>query len=99
MSKRLYFSKIQKLYQKTWHAIKEAIGNEKYKEWSIPKNILVEKKSITETKSIAEKLYKYFTLIGPNLVKDVSTSTKSFIVYINKHGTTTNRKINIYKSI
>ena len=87
----MYFSKLILKYKnnikKTWHVIKEAIGKEKYKQQNLPKKILVDKKSITETESIAESFNKYFTQIGPNLAKDIDTSTKSFDEYIKKHDT------------
>ena len=44
------------------------------------KKILVHKKSITKTESIAENFNKYCTQIGSNLAKDIGTSTKSFNV-------------------
>ena len=53
----------------------------------------MDKKGITETKSIAEKFNKYFTKIGPNLTKDIGTSTRSFNEYIKKHGTTQSEKV------
>ena len=90
-SEKLYFSKLmrkcKKNIQKTSHVIKEAIRKEKYKQQNLPKKILVDKKSITETESIAESFNKYFTQIGPNLAKDIDTSTKSFDEYIKKHDT------------
>ena len=36
----------------------------------------MDKKSITETKSISENFNEYFTQIGPNLAKNIGTSTK-----------------------
>ena len=68
--------------------IKEAIGNEKYKQQNLLKKIQADKISITETESITEGFNKYFTYIGPKLPKDIGTSTKSFNEYIKKHGTT-----------
>ena len=53
----------------------------------------MDKKSITETKSVAENFNKYFTQIGPNLAKDIGTSTRSFTEYIKKHGTTQLEKV------
>ena len=47
----------------------------------------MDKKSITETESIAEKFNKYFTQFGPNLTKDIGTSNKSFNEYIKKYST------------
>ena len=88
-SKKLYFSKLILKYKnnikKTWQ---EAIGKEKCKQQNLPKKILVDKISITETESIAESFNKYFTQIGPKLAKDIGTSTKSFNEYIKKHDTT-----------
>ena len=79
-SKKLYFSKLILKYKnnikKTWQVIKEAIGKEKYKQQNLPKKILVDKKSITETVSIAEIFDKYFTQVGPKLAEDIVTSTK-----------------------
>ena len=54
----------------------------------LPKKVLVDKISTTETESIAENFNKYFTQIGPKLAKDIGTSTKSFNEYIKKHDTT-----------
>ena len=48
----------------------------------------MDKKSITETKLIAESLFRHYTQIGSNLAKDIAILTKSFNAYINKHGTT-----------
>ena len=53
----------------------------------------MDKKSITETKPIAENFNKYFTQIGPKVQKDIGTSTKSFIEYIKKHITTQPEKV------
>ena len=92
----MYFSKPILKYKnnikKTWQVIKEAIGKEKCKQQYLPKKILVDKISITETESIAKSFNKYFTHIGPKLAKDIGTSTKSFNEYIKKHGTTSQKK-------
>ena len=53
----------------------------------------MDKKSITETKPIAENFNKYFTQIRPNLAKGIGTSTKSFNEYIKKHGITQPEKL------
>ena len=53
----------------------------------------MDKKSITETKSIADNFNKYFTQIGPNLAKDIGIWTRSFNAYIKKHGTTQPKKV------
>ena len=93
----MHFSKLILKYKnnikKTWQVIKEAIGKEKYKQQNLPKKILVDKISITETESIAESFNKYFTQIGPKLAKDIGTSTKSFNEYIKKHDTTQPEKV------
>ena len=96
-SKKLYFSKLILKYKndikKTWQVIKEAIRKEKYKQQNLPKKIIVNKKSISETKSVAENFNKYFTQIDSNLAKDVGASTRSFNEYMKKHGTTQSEKV------
>ena len=96
-SKKLHFSKLILKYKnnirKTWQVIKEATGKEKYKQQILPKKILVDKISITETESIAESFNKYFTQIGPKLAKDIGTSTQSFNDYIKKHDTLQPEKV------
>ena len=77
--RKLYFSKLILNYKSNiCNRNRKAIGKEKYKQQNLLKKILVDKKSITETESIAESLNKYFTQIGPTLAKDIGTSTKSF---------------------
>ena len=53
----------------------------------------MDKKSITETESIAESFNNYFTPIGPKLAKDIGTSTKSFNEFIKKHDTFQSEKV------
>ena len=48
----------------------------------------MDKKSITETNSIAGSFNRYFTQIGPNLTKDIGISTRSFNECVAYHGTT-----------
>ena len=79
--------------KKTWQVIKEAIRKEKYKQQNLPKKIIVNKKSISETKSVAENFNKYFTQIDSNLAKDVGASTRSFNEYMKKHGSTQSGKV------
>ena len=56
-SNKFYFSELILKYKnnikKSWQAIKKAIRKEKYKQQYLPKKILVDKKSVTEKKSIA----------------------------------------------
>ena len=93
----MYFSKLILKYKndikKIWQVIKKAIAKAKYKQKNLPKKILVDKISITETESIAESFNKYFTQIGPKLAKNIGTSTKSFNEYIKKHDTTQPEKV------
>ena len=65
MSKINY--EVQRHIKKTWSVIKEAIGKEKNYQQSLPKKIFVEKKEITDIKSIAENFNRYFTEIGATL--------------------------------
>ena len=53
----------------------------------------MDRKSIIETKFIAQNFNKYFTQIDPNLAKGIDTSTKSFNEYIRKNGTTQPEKL------
>ena len=53
----------------------------------------MDKKSITETEFIAESFNKYLTQIGPKLVKNIGTSTKSFSECIKKHDITQPEKV------
>ena len=61
-SKKLYFFKLILKYKnnikKTWQVIKEARGKGKYKKQNLPKKILVDKKNITKTESIAGNFNK-----------------------------------------
>ena len=92
--RKLYFSKLILNYKSNiCNRNRKAIGKEKYKQQNLLKKILVDKKSITETESIAESFNKYFTQIGPKLAKDIGTSTKSFNEYIKKHDTTQPEKV------
>ena len=53
----------------------------------------MDKKCITETKSVAGNFNKYFTQIGPNLTKDIGTSTRMFNEHVKKYGTTQPEKV------
>ena len=60
----------------------------------------MDKKSITETKSLAGDFNECFAQVGPNLTKDIGTSTRSFNEYIKKHDTTQPEKaisVNVFK--
>ena len=71
-SKKLYFSKLiltKIILKKLGTSLKKQKEKKKCKQQNLPKKILVGKKSITDTESIAESFNKYFTRIGPKLVK------------------------------
>ena len=56
--------------KKTWQVIKEALGKEKSSP-SLPKTVLVNELSVTQSTSIAENFNKFFTEIGPKLAKNI----------------------------
>ena len=68
-------------------------NQEKYEQQNFPTKILVDKRSITVTISVAENFNKYFIYICTNLTKDIGISTKSFNENINKHATTQREKV------
>ena len=62
--------------------IKEVIGKEKIQQQNFPQKICIGNKEITDLKTIAEKFNKFFTEIGPNLVKDIDPSSVTFDNYL-----------------
>ena len=70
--------------KKTWQVIKEALGKEKSSQ-SLPKTVLVNELSVTQSTSIAENFNKFFTEIGPKLAKNIKKSSQNFAHYLRKH--------------
>ena len=73
-SKKMHYSnlilKFKDNIKKTWQVIKEALGKEKSSQ-SLPKTVLVNELSVTQSTSIAENFNKFFTEIGPKLAKNI----------------------------
>ena len=65
------------------------IGKKKFMNQVLPKQILVDKFEINDTKSIAEKFY---VNVGPNLAKKIPQSDLNFESYLPKVNTTLNEK-------
>ena len=87
-SKKMHYSNLILKYKdnikKTWQVIKEALGKEKSSQ-SLPKTVLVNELSVTQSTSIAENFNKFFTEIGPKLAKNIKKSSKNFAHYLHKH--------------
>ena len=62
--------------------IKEAIGKEKIQQQNFPKKNCIGNKEITDLKTVAEKFNRFFTEIGPNLLKDTNISSVTFDMYL-----------------
>ena len=62
--------------------IKEAIGKEKIQQQNFPKKNFIGNKEITDLKTVAEKFNRFFTEIGPNLLKDTNISSVTFDMYL-----------------
>ena len=87
-SKKMHYSililKYKDNIKKTWQVIKEALGKEKSSQ-SLPKTVLVNELSVTQSTSIAENFIKFFTEIGPKLAHNIKKSSKTFGHYLRKH--------------
>ena len=70
--------------KKTWQVIKETLGKEKSSQ-SLPKTVLVNELSVTQSTSIAENFNNIFTEIGPKLARNIKKSSKNFAYYLRKH--------------
>ncbi|XP_047144786.1 uncharacterized protein LOC124818262 [Hydra vulgaris] len=58
------------------------MGREKLNSPSLPKRIVIENNGIFSQKQILEELNKYFTSIGPNLVKKIVPTSVSFKTFL-----------------
>ena len=87
-SKKMHYSNLILKYKnnikKTWQVIKEALGKEKSSQ-NLPKTVLVNELSVTQSTSIAENFNKFFTEIGPKLATNIKKSSKNFAHYLCKH--------------
>ena len=85
-SKRKYYP--EKLLQfqddakKTWRIMKEVIGKSRLIHSTLPRKIIINKNAIFEEKHIANVFNNFFINIGPNLVDDILTATRSFQSYV-----------------
>ena len=81
-SKKLHFSKLILKYKnnikKTWQIIKEAIAKEKCTQPRFPTKIVIDKKTIINTHSIAENFNKFFPEINSNLANKTDPPRKHF---------------------
>ena len=72
--------------KKTWSVIKEAIRKKLLA--IISKKSICGKKEITDIKCVAENFNRYFTEIGPTLVKKVNSSSVNFHKCLEAHSIT-----------
>ena len=88
-SKKNYFNERLNKYQnnvkKTWHVIKEVIGNLKPVAHTLPKRIVINNVVINDKKTIAEHFNRYFVNVGPNLAASIPQTNKSFESFVSEN--------------
>ena len=85
-SKKLYFQNKLKQYENnitnTWKVMKVIIGKSKMYNDNFPKILNIDKKEITDKKTITEKFNSYFINVGSKLVTKIPPSNTSFESYL-----------------
>ena len=89
-SKKNYCSDLIDSYKynikKTWHVMKEIIGNKRVTKVPLTNFITVRTREIFDKKEIAETFNNYFVNISPNLAASIPRSETSFQNYIHYDG-------------
>ena len=84
-SKKLYFQNKLKQYENniknTWKIMKVIIGKAKVYNDNFPKILSIDKKEITDKKTIAEEFNSYFINVGPKLATKIPPSNTNFESY------------------
>ena len=84
--KKLYFQNKLKQYEddikNTWKIIKIIIGKSKVYNDNFPKSLNIDKKEITDKKTIAEKFISYFINVGSKLATKIPSSNTNFESYL-----------------
>ena len=84
-SKKLYFQNKLKQYENniknTWKIMKVIIGKSKVYNENFPKILNIDKKEITDKKTIAEKFNSYFIDVGSKLATKIPPSNANFESY------------------
>ena len=85
-SKKLYFQNKLKQYENniknTWKIMKVIIGKSKVYNDNFPKSLNIDKKEITDKKTIAEKFNSYFINVGSKLTAKIPSSNTNFESYL-----------------
>ena len=85
-SKKLHFQNKLKQYKNniknTWKIMKVIIGKSKVYNDNFPKILNIDKKEITDKKTIAEEFNSYFINVGPKLVTKIPPSNTNFESYL-----------------
>ncbi|XP_065662974.1 uncharacterized protein LOC136085582 [Hydra vulgaris] len=76
--------------KQTWNAIKEIIGQNKYKNNVLPKKLLIDGETIYDKALIAEELNSFFINVSSNLAQSISLTSSTFDSYL----TNSNKKMN-----
>ena len=85
-AKITYYSNQLDIYKnnskKTWEIINKITGRSKAKKESLPKNININNKYISEKNEMCKKLNEYFVNVGPELASKINNSNFSFDHYL-----------------
>ena len=85
-SQKLYFQNKLKQYENniknTWKIMKVIIGKSKVYNDNFPKILNIDKKEITDKKTIAEEFNSYFINVGPKLATKIPPSNTNFESYL-----------------
>ena len=81
-SKNLYYQNKLKQYENniknTWKIMKVIIGKSKVYNYNFSKILNIDKKEITDKKTIAEKFNSYYINVGSKLATKISPSNTNF---------------------
>ena len=67
----------------TWRGIKQFIRRKSGKRAQCPQNIVINNKTITDLKTIAEAFNEYFASVGSKLAQTIPHVNKSYTAYLN----------------
>ena len=66
----------------TWRGIKQLIRRKSGKRAQCPQNIVINNKTITDPKTIAEAFNEYFASVGSKLAQTIPHVNKSYVAYL-----------------
>ena len=89
-AKITYYSKLLRKYKtdskRTWQVMKEITGKKKSN--LLPQEIKVDKTIIQNPQGVAKEFNKFFTSVGPTLVKKIRNTEKTFQDFLTSHNET-----------